>query len=186
MPSIGLFGTEEWRTSLLGSSVALRGRTLPYKECAGELLYPQCNVLLLLNVNKYEDAHAVKIVVTMVSVNYKVTLQIPKHIKFHTKYRLHKGTHKKAKHLEMARKKWCLAARMSAEQLTGASLGGGDADAADAGGHETATRIFADISISRSSKKFQIMKTTVVERAREEGDLVHVSRTTDSGNGKCI
>ena len=79
-----------------------------------------------------------------------------------------------------------MAARISAEQLTGALLGGGDADAADAGGHEAATRIFVDTSISRSSKKLQIMKTTDVERAQEEGDLVHVFHTTDCGNGKCI
>ena len=86
----------------------------------------------------------------------------------------------------MARKKWCLAARISAEQLAGASLGGGDADAADAGRHDTATRIFADTSISRSSKKLQIMKTTDVGRAEEEGELMHVSHTTDCRNGKCI
>ena len=71
--SIGLFGMEDWHTSSSGSSVALRGQTLPYKEYAGELLYPQCNVLLFPNVNKYEDTRAVKIVITMASVDDKVT-----------------------------------------------------------------------------------------------------------------
>ena len=121
-------------------------------------------MLLLPNVNKYEDARTVKIVVTVASVGDKMTLQIPKRMKFHTKHRLRKGTRKKAKHLQMAHNNWCLASRISAEQLT----------------------IFADISIARSSKKLQIMKTTDVERAQEEGDFVHVSHTTDCGNVRCI